>query len=110
MEYETLHQMHPYQALLPGWAPAQHSTKEITMTIYNPKTDDELLGDIRTTARAIRDANDSLPALDLIEVHQIQRLESLGNALAIYCKLLADRLDVGPNAAVEHLRASLEGE
>ena len=80
------------------------------MTIYNPKTDVELLGDIRTTARAIRDANDALPSLDLIELYQIQRLESLGNALSIYCKLLGDRLDAGPSAAVEHLRESLEGE
>jgi hypothetical protein len=78
------------------------------VTIYNRKTDVELFGDIRTTARAIRDANDSLPSLDLIELHQIQRLESLGSALAIYCRLLADRLDAGPIAAVEHLRASLD--
>ena len=78
------------------------------MAIYNPKTDVELLGDIRTTARAIRDYYDALPSLDLIELHQIQRLESLGNALKAYCKLLGDRLDVGPSAAVEHLRASLD--
>jgi len=78
------------------------------MTIYNPKTDVELLGDIRTTARAIREANDSLPSLELIEPYQIQRLESLGNALAIYSKLLGDRLDAGPSAAVKHLRASLD--
>lgn len=78
------------------------------MTIYNPKTDVELLGDIRTTARAIRDANDSLPTLDLIELHQIQRLESYGNALAIYCRLLRQRLDVGVSAFAEHLRASLD--
>jgi hypothetical protein len=78
------------------------------MAIYNPKTDEELLGDIRTTARAIRDANDSLPTLDLIELHQIRRLESLVNALEIYCRLLGGRLDVGPSAAVEHLRASLD--
>ena len=80
------------------------------MTIYNRKTDVELLGDIRTTARAIRDANDSLPTLDLIELHQIQRLEGRARMLAIYCKLLADRLDAGPSASVEHLRASLGGE
>ena len=80
------------------------------MTIYNAKTDVELLGDIRTAARAIRDVNDTLPTLDLIDLHQIRRLESLGSALAIFSKLLGNRLDVGPSASVEHFRTTLEDE
>ena len=78
------------------------------MTVYNRKTDDELLGYIRTTARAIRDASDEIPLVGSMTIAEIRRLESHGSALAIYCKLLADRLDVGPSAAVEHLRASLD--
>ena len=80
------------------------------MTTYNPKTDQELLYDIRTTALAIRDASDEIPLVGSMTIAEIQRLESNANALAIYCKLLRQRLDVGPSAAVEHLRASLEGE
>jgi len=78
------------------------------MTIYNPKTDVELLGDIRATARAIRDASDEIPLVGSMTIAEIQRLESYGSALAIYCKLLGNRLDAGPSAAVEHLRASLD--
>jgi hypothetical protein len=80
------------------------------MTIYNPKTDAELLADIRRSAREIRDASDEIPLLGSMTIAEIQLLESLGSALAIFCKLLRHRLDVGPSAAVEHLRASLEGE
>jgi len=80
------------------------------MEIYNPKTDDELLDDIRQAALAIRDASDEIPLVGSMTIAEIQQLESYGNALAIFCKLLRQRLDAGPNAAVEHLRASLEGE
>jgi len=80
------------------------------MTSYKPKTDNELLDDIRQAALAIRDASDEIPLLGSMAIAEIQRLESYGNALAIYCKLLRQRLDAGPNRAVEHLRASLEGE
>jgi len=80
------------------------------MTSYKPKTDNELLDDIRQAALAIRDASDEIPLLGSMAIAEIQRLESYGNALAIYCKLLRQRLDAGPSAAVEHLRASLEGE
>jgi hypothetical protein len=76
------------------------------MTIYNPKTDDELLADIRHAAWLIGNASDHIPKTTAA----IRRLESNANALTIYCKLLRQRLDVGPSAAVEHLRASLEGE
>jgi hypothetical protein len=75
-----------------------------------PKTDAELIGDIRQAALAIRDASDEIPLLGSMTIAEIQLLESLGSALAIFCKLLRHRLDVGPSAAVEHLRVSLEGE
>ena len=78
--------------------------------LYNPKTDDELFADMRETARAIRDASDEIPLVGSMTIAEIQRLESYGNALTIYCKLLRQRLDVGPSASVEHLRATLEGE
>jgi hypothetical protein len=71
------------------------------------KTDGELLDGIRQAALAIRDASDEIP-LGSMTIAEIQRLESYGSALAIYCKLLRQRLDVGPSAAVEHLRASFD--
>jgi hypothetical protein len=74
------------------------------MTVYNPKTDDELLADIRHTAWLIGNAVEKIPKTTAA----IRRLESLVNALEIYCRLLGGRLDVGPSAAVEHLRASLD--
>jgi hypothetical protein len=80
------------------------------MTIYNAKTDDELLDDIRATARVIRDASDEIPLVGSMAVDEIRRLESLASALAIYARLLGNRLDVGPSASVEHFRASLESE
>ena len=38
----------------------------------------------------------------------LRNIEAHARCLAAYCKLLADRLDAGPSAAVEHLRASLD--
>jgi len=78
------------------------------MTVYNPKTDDELLDDIRRAAREIRDVEYEMPIVGSLALWQIQELESYSNALAICCKLLRQRLDAGPSAAVEHLRASLD--
>jgi hypothetical protein len=57
------------------------------------KTDDELLDDIRQAALAIRDASDEIPLVGSMTIAEIQRLESYGNALAIYCKLLRQRLE-----------------
>jgi hypothetical protein len=57
------------------------------------KTDDELLDDIRQAALAIRDASDEIPLIGLMTLAEIQRLETYGNALAIYCKLLRQRLE-----------------
>ena len=74
------------------------------------KTDDELLDDIRQAALAIRDASDEIPLIGLMTLAEIQRLETYGNALAIYCKLLRQRLEA-QDPAIQHLRATLqEGE
>jgi hypothetical protein len=74
------------------------------------KTDDELLDDIRQTALAIRDASDEIPLIGSMTIAEIQRLESYGNALAIFCKLLRQRLEA-QDPAIQHLRATLaEGE
>jgi hypothetical protein len=74
------------------------------------KTDDELLDYIRQAALAIRDASDEIPLIGSMTLAEIQRLETYGNALAIYCKLLRQRLEA-QDPAIQHLRATLqEGE
>ena len=59
------------------------------------KTDDELLDDIRQAALAIRDASDEIPLVGSMTIEEISQLESRANALAIYCKLLRQRLEAG---------------
>ena len=66
------------------------------------KTDDELLDDIRQAALAIRDASDEIPLVGSMTIAEISQLESHANALAIYCKLLRQRLEAG--------QATTEGE
>jgi hypothetical protein len=74
------------------------------------KTDDELLDDIRQAALAIRDASDEIPLVGSMTIAEISQLESHANALAIYCKLLRQRLEA-QDPAIQHLRATLaEGE
>ena len=74
------------------------------------KTDDELLDDIRQAALAIRDASDEIPLVGSMTIAEIQRLESYGNALAIYAKLLRQRLEA-QDPSIQHLRKTLtEGE
>ena len=74
------------------------------------KTDDELLDNIRQSALAIRDASDEIPLVGSMTIAEIQMLESYGNALAIYCKLLRQRLEE-QDPSIQHLRATLtEGE
>ncbi len=74
------------------------------------KTDDELLDDIRQAALAIRDASDEIPLIGSMTIAEISQLESHANALAIYCKLLRQRLEA-QDAAIQHLRKTLqEGE
>ena len=74
------------------------------------KTDGELLDDIRQAALAIRDASDEIPLIGSMTIAEISQLESNANALAIFCKLLRQRLEA-QDPAVQHLRATLaEGE
>jgi hypothetical protein len=74
------------------------------------KTDDELLDDIRQAALAIRDASDEIPLIGSMTLAEILQLESHASALAIYCKLLRQRLEA-QDPAIQHLRATLqEGE
>jgi hypothetical protein len=74
------------------------------------KTDDELLDDIRQAALAIRDASDEIPLVGSMTIAEIQRLESYGNALFIYCISLRQRLEA-QDPAIQHLRKTLaEGE
>jgi hypothetical protein len=65
------------------------------------KTDDELLDDIRQSALAIRDASDEIPLVGSMTIAEIHTLESYANALAIYCKLLRQRLEAGQEAPKE---------
>jgi hypothetical protein len=65
------------------------------------KADGELLDDIRQAALAIRDASDEIPLVGLMTVAEIQRLESYGNALRIFCKLLRQRLEAGQTTLTE---------
>ena len=74
------------------------------------KTDGELLDDIRQSALAIRDASDEIPLVGSMTIAEIQRLESYAKALAIYCKLLRQRLEA-QDPSIQHLRKTLqEGE
>jgi len=74
------------------------------------KTDEELLDDIRQAALAIRDASDEIPLVGSMAIAEISQLESHANALAIFCKLLRQRLEA-QDPAIQHLRKTLaEGE
>jgi hypothetical protein len=59
------------------------------------KTDEEVLDYIRQAALAIRDASDEIPLVGSMAIAEIQRLESYGSALAIYTRLLRQRLEAG---------------
>ena len=65
------------------------------------KTDGELLDDIRQAALAIRDASDGIPLVGSMTIAEISQLESHSNALAIYCKLLRQRLEAGQTTLTE---------
>ena len=74
------------------------------------KTNEELFDDIRQAALAIRDASDEIPLIGSMTIAEISQLESNANALAIFCKLLRQRLEA-QDPAVQHLRKTLqEGE
>ena len=74
------------------------------------KTDGELLDDIRRSAREVRDVEYAIPIVGSMPLWQIQELESYSSALAIYCKLLRQRLEA-QDSSIQHLRKTLqEGE
>jgi hypothetical protein len=76
----------------------------------HPKTNEDLLADIRRSAREVRDVEYAIPIVGSMPLWQIQELESHANALAIYCKLLRQRLEA-QDPSIQHLRATLtEGE
>ena len=78
--------------------------------LFVKKTDEELLDDIRQAALAIRDASDEIPLVGSMAIAEISQLESHANALAIFCKLLRQRLEA-QDPAIQHLRKTLaEGE
>jgi hypothetical protein len=65
------------------------------------KTDEEVLDYIRQAALAIRDASDEIPLAGSMTIAEIQRLESYGSALAIYTRLLRQRLEAGQTTQQE---------
>jgi hypothetical protein len=75
------------------------------------KTNAELVEDIRRAGQAI-DQNwpDAFPVGGNANLGGLRMIESHANALAIYCKLLRQRLEA-QDPAIQHLRATLtEGE
>jgi len=69
--------------------------------LFVKKTDDELLDDIRRSAREVRDVEYAIPIVGSMPLRQIQELESYANALRIYCKLLRQRLEAGQATLTE---------
>ena len=67
----------------------------------HPKTNEELLADIRRSAREVRDVEYAIPIVGSMPLWQIQELESYSNALHIYCKLLRQRLEAQQPALTE---------
>ena len=75
------------------------------------KTDAELIDDIRRAGQAIDENWDAAFYLGgKIDLGGLQKIESHANALAIFCKLLRQRLE-DKDPSIQHLRATLaEGE
>jgi hypothetical protein len=75
------------------------------------KTDDELLDDIRRSGQAIDENWDWAFCLSgTVNLGGLEKVESHANALAIYCKLLRQRLEA-QDPSIQHLRKTLtEGE
>jgi hypothetical protein len=76
-----------------------------------PKTNAELIDDIRRSGNAIDENWDWAFCLSgKVNLDGLQKVESHANALAIYCKLLRQRLEE-QDPAIQHLRKTLqEGE
>ena len=95
----------------------QLGTRDVGETTLNceglfvKKTDDELLDDIRRSGMAIDTYwREAFPICGNPNLSDLQQIESHANALAIYCKLLRQRLEA-QDPAIQHLRATLaEGE
>jgi hypothetical protein len=67
------------------------------------KTDAELIDDIRRSGNAIDEHWDAaFPLIGMVDLDGLRKIESYANALAIYCKLLRQRLEAG--------QATQEGE
>jgi hypothetical protein len=75
------------------------------------KTNMELVEDIRRAGQAIDENWDWAFCLSgTVNLEGLQKVESHANALAIFCKLLRQRLEE-QDPAIQHLRATLqEGE
>jgi hypothetical protein len=75
------------------------------------KTNIELVEDIRRSGQAIDENWDWAFCLSgAVNLGGLEKVESHANALAIYCKLLRQRLEA-KDPAIQHLRATLaEGE
>jgi hypothetical protein len=75
------------------------------------KTNAELIDDIRRAGQVIDENWDAAFYLGgKIDLEGLTKIESHANALAIFCKLLRQRLEA-QDPAIQHLRATLaEGE
>jgi hypothetical protein len=75
------------------------------------KTDAELIDDIRRSGQAIDENWDWAFCLSgTVNLGGLEKVESHANALAIYCKLLRQRLEA-QDSSIQHLRKTLtEGE
>ena len=59
------------------------------------KTDEELLADFRRSGQAIDKEWEGAFLSEEIDLDGLRKIESYSNALAIYCKLLRQRLEAG---------------
>jgi len=75
------------------------------------KTNEELVEDIRQSGQAIDENWDWAFCLSgTVNLGGLEKVESHANALAIFCKLLRQRLEA-QDPAIQHLRKTLqEGE
>ena len=75
------------------------------------KTNEELIGDIRRCGQAIDTCwHIAFPIGGNVDLEGLTAIESNANALAIFCKLLRQRLEA-QDPSIQHLRKTLtEGE
>ena len=66
------------------------------------KTDAELIDDIRRSGHAIDENWDwAFSIVGKVDLDGLRKIESYANALAIYCKLLRQRLEAGQTTLTE---------